>query len=52
MEKLNIIQNGILEFILGDAVDALYEFEKRENIDNVDMIGNDSQEHILTFIMK
>lgn len=40
MEKLNIIQNGILGFILGDAVGVPYEFKKRENIDNVDMIGN------------
>lgn len=42
MNKEELIKNGILGFILGDAVGVPYEFKKRENIINVDMIGNGS----------
>lgn len=42
MNKEESIKNGILGFILGDAVGVPYEFKKREYVDIVDMIGNGS----------
>ena len=40
MKKSNSCKDGIIGFILGDAIGVPYEFKNRELIDNVDMIGN------------
>ena len=42
MKKEEKVINGIMGFILGDAIGVPYEFKDRKYIDNVDMIGNGS----------